>query len=46
MKIARKHIGWYLQNWDEQDTIYVRNEIYTAQNPNLAITCLSSLPAA
>ena len=33
MKIARKHIGWYIQDWENTDSL--RTQINTEQNPEI-----------
>jgi len=42
IKIARKHIGWYLQNWE--NTEHYRAKINTESNPSTIIETLMSLP--
>lgn len=42
LKIARKHMGWYLQNWDDADMI--RTAIISEHNPDLIKQSIENLP--
>lgn len=42
LKIARKHMGWYLQNWEGADTI--RTAIISEHNPDLIKQSIENLP--
>jgi len=42
IKIARKHLGWYLQNWDNSEQY--RAKINTESNSSAIIETLKSLP--
>jgi len=41
IKIARKHMGWYLQNWDNIDSI--KGSILSEQNPDMIRKSIESL---
>jgi tRNA-dihydrouridine synthase B len=41
MKIARKHMGWYLQCWEDAD--FVKTTIISAQNPEAVQKSIESL---
>lgn len=43
IKIARKHMGWYLQDWENVDS--VRTIITTEQNPDLVKKAIESIAA-
>lgn len=43
IKIARKHMGWYLQDWENIDS--VRTIITTEQNPDLVKKTIESIAA-
>ncbi len=47
MKIARKHMGWYLQDWgaDCENVDSVRTIITTEQNPDLVKKTIESIAA-
>jgi tRNA-dihydrouridine synthase B len=45
LKISRKHMGWYLQNWDDSVSSDIRTTLATAQNPQNVIETLERLSA-
>lgn len=41
VRIARKHIGWYLQHFDKLD-LKIKNNIYLAQKPSIQMAMVNS----